>query len=412
MKTCISLALVVTAVSLWYLPAASLLLAQPVEGQQEQQELQGQQEQQEQPAQEPTPSDPAVSLHQDSPESDPSSPGVNGVTQPVAPAADRGVAGPSVGQFPSAEHLRAIEDEPFPWFFSGQRGEDQPAAAPEPTRSARPHFLSSFKLPDKLEFAGEPVPSGQWQVRERIEREFYTFLAEEGESIIMAKRTGRCFPPVEKELAKAGLPDDLKYMLLVESKCRDRAYSRAGASGPWQFIRSTAKRFKLKRNRWRDERRNLERSTEAAIKYLALLKEKMGDWDLAMAAYNTGENRIRKKLRKQKVDDYWKLYHVSETMRYVPRVIAAKEIFSQPEKYLGMSKDDLYKPLDTETVSVRVRKRREHLSSIAARYGTYFLELKMLNPELRREHLPRGTYKLKVPKQGCPAPCPNGDDSP
>ena len=403
MRTCIGLALVITAVSLWYLPAAPLLLAQPV---------QEQQAQQEQPEQEPTPSDPAVSFHQDPPESDPSSPGVNGVTQPVAPAADVEVVGHGAEQIPTAEQIRHLENEPFPWFFSGHRVEDQPAAAPEPTRSARPHFLSSFKLPDKLEFAGEPVPSGQWQVRERIEREFYTFLAEEGESIIMAKRTGRCFPPVEKELAKAGLPDDLKYMLLVESKCRARAYSRAGASGPWQFIRSTAKRFKLKRNRWRDERRNLERSTEAAIKYLALLKEKMGDWDLAMAAYNTGENRIRKKLRKQKVDDYWKLYHVSETMRYVPRVIAAKEIFSQPEKYLGVSKDDLYKPLDTETVSVRVRKRREHLSSIAARYGTYFLELKMLNPELRREHLPRGTYKLKVPKQDCPAPCPNHDDSP
>ena len=283
---------------------------------------------------------------------------------------------------------------------------DEPLVVlPEITRQGTRHFLSSFKLPDKLEFAGQPVPLDEWHVRERIEYEFYQFLAAEGDSIIIAKRTGRCFPPVEKELAEAGLPDDLKYILLVESKCVAAAYSRARASGPWQFVRSTARRFKLKSNRWRDERRNLELSTEAAIKYLSHLKEVMGDWYLAMAAYNAGESRIRKRLKEQKVNDYWKFHYVRETMRYVPRVIAAKEIFSQPEKYLGLTKDDLYEPIETETVTVRVKKRKQHLASIAERYSTYYLELKMLNPELRRAYLPRGTYKLKVPKQDCPFRC-------
>ncbi len=276
---------------------------------------------------------------------------------------------------------------------------------PEVDRQGKRDFLSSFKLPEKLEFAGQEVPFDKWHVRERIEFEFYQFLAAEGDSLIIAKRTGRCFPPIERELAEAGLPDDLKYIVLVESKCVAAAYSRARASGPWQFVRSTAKRFKLKRNKWRDERRNLERSTEAAIKYLTHLKELMGDWLLAMAAYNAGDTKIRKKLRAQKVNDYWKLHHVRETMRYVPRVIAAKEIFSQPEKYLGLSREELYAPLETERVTVRIKKRKQHLSTIAERYGTYFLELKMLNPELRRAYLPRGTYKLKVPKQDCPHRC-------
>ena len=116
---------------------------------------------------------------------------------------------------------------------------------PEIQREGERHFLSSFKLPDKLTFAGQEVPLDNWQVRERIEYEFYQFLEDQGESIILAKRTGRCFPPVERQLAEAGLPDDLKYMLLVESKCVAAAYSKAKASGPWQFIPSTGRRYRL-----------------------------------------------------------------------------------------------------------------------------------------------------------------------
>lgn len=295
------------------------------------------------------------------------------------------------------ESLDSLQDDPS---MDGQL-----IVVPAIERKGTKHFLSSFKLPDTLEFAGQRVPLDTWYVRERIEYEFYQFLAAEGDSIIIAKRTGRCFPPVEKKLAEAGLPDDLKYMLLVESKCVAAAYSRARASGPWQFIGSTGKRFKLNSNKWRDERRNLELSTEAAIKYLRHLKQVTGDWFLGMAAYNAGETNIRKHLKAQQVDDYWNLHYVRETMRYVPRIIAAKEIFSQPEKYLGLIKEDLYTPVETKTITVRIKKSKEHLARIAERYGTYFLELKMLNPELRRAYLPRGTYTLKVPAQGCSGPC-------
>ncbi|OLD37516.1 MAG: hypothetical protein AUI21_08675 [Nitrospirae bacterium 13_1_40CM_2_62_10] len=289
---------------------------------------------------------------------------------------------------------------------------DQLVILPEIQRQGPRHFLSSFKLPDKLVFAGQPVPLDNWQVRERIEFEFYQFLAEEGESIILAKRTGRCFPPVEKQLAEAGLPDDLKYMLLVESKCVAAASSRARATGPWQFIRSTGKRYKLQSDYWRDERRSLEMSTEAAIKFLRALKEEMGDWFLAMASYNTGDVRIKKLLKQQKVADYWKLHYVSETMRYVPRIIAAKEIYSQPEKYLGLTKDDLYVPLETETVTINVKEAQRHLAAIAEEFGSYFLELKLLNPEIRKEYLPKGTYQIKVPKENCPFRCFKQDKTP
>lgn len=332
------------------------------------------------------------------------------------------VTAPAQGDVAGSSSTREIPGETNPPAFAPDAAEPAEAAPPDAAegdpevedplvilpeieRKGQRHFLSAFKLPDTLSFAGQPVPLDNWQVRERIEYEFYQFLAEEGESIILAKRTGRCFPPVEKQLAEAELPDDLKYMLLVESKCIAAAYSRAKASGPWQFIRSTGKRYKLNSNHWRDDRRNLEMSTEAAIKYLSHLKQEFGDWFLAMAAYNAGTDRIRKLLREQKVNDYWKLHHVRETMRYVPRIIAAREIYSQPEKYLGLTRKDLYAPLETEVVTITVKEPRRHLAAIAQEYESYFLELKLLNPEIRRDYLPKGTHQLKVPKPSCPHRC-------
>lgn len=291
--------------------------------------------------------------------------------------------------------------------------EDRLVILPEIKREGERYFLSSFKLPDKLTFAGQSVPLDNWQVRERIEYEFYQFLEDQGESIILAKRTGRCFAPAEKQLADAGLPDDLKYMLLVESKCIAAAYSRAKASGPWQFINSTGRRYKLHNERWLDERRNLEMSTEAAIKYLRYLRDlQQGDWFLAMASYNAGEDRVRKLIKEQNVNDYWHMHGPRETMRYVARIIAAKEIYSQPEKYLGLTKKDLYPPLETETVTVTIKESQRRLTLIAQEYGTYFLELKMLNPEFTKDYLPKGTYQVKVPRQTCPNRCFKQDKLP
>jgi len=324
------------------------------------------------------------------------------VTHSTPPASDAEKTGSM------EELLPAPEEE-----LESAQGSDTPLVVVPPIeRPTQRYFLSSFKLPAHLSFAGVSVPMDNWQVRERIEYEFYQFLAEEGESIIMAKRTGRCFPPVEKQLAQSGLPDDLKYMLLVESKCISAAFSKAKASGPWQFIGSTGKRYKLYSNQWRDDRRNLEMSTEAAIKYLRYLKQDLGDWFLAMAAYNAGEDRIRKLLKEQRITDYWKLHYVRETMRYVPRIIAAKEIYSQPEKYLGLTKKDLYAQLETETVSVTVKESQRHLASIAQDFGSYFLELKMLNPEISKEYLPKGTHSIRIPKQACPFRCLKQDMAP
>ncbi len=301
---------------------------------------------------------------------------------------------------------------PMPLALSGEAaGVPPPAQLPaelpvivEPR--TRP-FLSEYRLPATMTFARVPVPIHLWQVRERIEYEFYRFLADEGDSIILAKRTGRCFPPAERQLAERGMPDDLKYILLVESKCISAAYSKAKASGPWQFIPKTGRLFALENNVWKDERRNLELSTEAAIKYLKKLHDLLGDWSLAMAAYNAGEGAIMKAMREQHVNDYWRLHIFNETMRYVPRVIAVKEIFSQPEKYLGLAKADLYAPVNTEIVTVTIVEKQRHLTSVAEQFGTYFLELKLLNPEISKNYLPRGTHRIKIPRRAedCPTVC-------
>jgi len=322
----------------------------------------------------------------------------------------------ATGAQPQPEHSEAKEGTPR----SEANGEPErevilldPLENPNEPEDRLVGVFSSFKLPDRLTFAGQPVPLDNWQVRERIEYEFYQFLEDQGESIILAKRTGRCFPPAEKQLADAGLPDDLKYMLLVESKCVAAAYSRAKASGPWQFVPSTGRRYRLKSDAVRDDRRNLEMSTEAAVKYLRYLKDfKENDWFMAMASYNAGEERVRRLLKEQKITDYWKMHGPRETMRYVPRIIAAKEIYSQPEKYLGLSKKDLYMPMETETVTVNVKDSQRALTSIAEEFGTYFLELKMLNPEFKKDMLPRGTYQIKVPRQTCPTRCFKQDKTP
>src|SRR2546427_768598 len=188
---------------------------------------------------------------------------------------------------------------------------------------------------------------------------------------------------------------------------------RYGGAGARPFLTSTGRLFSLKNNHGKDDRRNLELSTEAAVKFLKRLHDIFGDWFLAIAAYNAGEVHIRKAMREQRVDDYWKLHYATETMRYVPRIIASKEIFSQPDKYLGVAKADLYPPLDTEVVTVNVKEDRRHLAAVAEEFGTYFLELKLLNPEIRKDYLPRGTHQIKIPRRpdnGCPMPCEKADE--
>ena len=208
--------------------------------------------------------------------------------------------------------------------------------------------------------------------------------------MILAKRTGRCFPVFERQLMAAGIPDDFKYLLLLESRCANTV------SVPYHSSTVRGKRRVLK-TAPRESLRPLE-SVEASLQRLNAAKGRTGDWFIAMASYVAGEEHIHQSLAQQRVSDYWKLADARETMRYVPRIIAAKEIYSHPERYLGLTRQDLYAPLETEKLTVQVMEPKRHLSAIANDVGSYYLELKLLNPQITQDFLPKGTHVLNVPK--------------
>jgi membrane-bound lytic murein transglycosylase D len=212
-------------------------------------------------------------------------------------------------------------------------------------------------------------------------------------------RSGRYIPIMKKLLKEHGLPEDLVYMAFIESGFDPYAYSRSKAVGPWQFIYLTGKRYGLRVNWWVDERRDPEKSTIAAAKYLKDLYEMFACWYLAAAGYNAGEYKIVKAMKRYRTEDFWKLTKVKylkrETKNYVPLMIAAALIGKDPEKY-GFSDVEFQEPLRYEKVKV---PELTGLSLIARACDTSLEEIKDLNPELRRGVTPPNEtdYEIKIP---------------
>ncbi|MFZ3065235.1 MAG: transglycosylase SLT domain-containing protein [Nitrospirota bacterium] len=211
-------------------------------------------------------------------------------------------------------------------------------------------------------------------------------------------RSGRYIPMMKEILKDMELPEDLVYLALIESGFNPQAYSRARAAGPWQFIKSTGKRYKLKIDWWIDERRDPKKSTIAAATYLNDLYNMFGSWDLAMASYNGGEGRVQRAILKSKSDDFWKLKKTrhlkAETKNYVPKYMAATIIAKNPEEY-GFDIKYL-EPIQYEEVII---PESTDLRVIARCAGVSYEEIKELNPELRRWITPPNveTYTLKIP---------------
>jgi soluble lytic murein transglycosylase-like protein len=273
----------------------------------------------------------------------------------------------------------------------------------ETGRAASPRALHTFELPARMEFAGEPVPLGRWDIAERLEREFLLSLGNPAQVVLWLKRSARYFPYIERELSRAGLPEDLKYVAVIESALLPSAYSHASALGIWQFIASTAKRYGLAVTSGWDERRNPERSTAAALAYLRELRQRFPDWPLALAAYNAGDGRIEQALRHQGVSSYYQVALSDETERYVFRALAAKLILSEPERYgFEVPHEQRYRPYDADVVAIELRDRVA-VSTLARQAGSFYRELKALNPEIVEDWLGRGRYAIRVPKGNGPA---------
>ncbi len=232
-----------------------------------------------------------------------------------------------------------------------------------------------------------------------VQAEIKRFTGKEKKFFLAAyKRSGLYRPMILKELKKAGLPEELSWLPLIESGFKTRALSHARALGLWQFIPSTGYKFGLKRTIWIDERLDPEKSTLAAIAYLSELHEMFGDWSTVLAAYNCGEGAVLRAINKQKInylDNFWDLYLnlPSETARYVPRFLATLHIIKNPQKY-GMNLGTPDMPITYEKVTVNKQMK---LSSIAGAMGIPTSTLKLLNPELRHGVTPDKPFELKVP---------------
>ncbi len=261
-----------------------------------------------------------------------------------------------------------------------------------------PSLIKSLRISDKLEFCGEATPLDIQEVRERLEKELLLILADRPQVILWIKRSNRYLPLIEKMLSENGLPEDLKYVAIVESALRPHVGSPKGAIGFWQFMEGTGRIYGLTINARMDERRNIFKSTYAAIQYFKALYEDLGSWTLAAAGYNMGEEGLKAEILAQKSDNYYQLYLPLETQRYIFRIIAAKLILSKPEKYgFRLNPDDLYPPLQFDRVEFQCNQKTP-IHVIARAAGTYFKVIKDLNPEIRGHYLVEGYHALLVPK--------------
>jgi membrane-bound lytic murein transglycosylase D len=213
------------------------------------------------------------------------------------------------------------------------------------------------------------------------------------------ERSGRYVEIMQKILKEKNMPAELVFLPIVESGFNPKAYSRARAAGPWQFISGTAKRYGLVIDWWKDERKDPIKSTVAAARYLGDLYNMFGSWSLALAAYNAGEGRIAKALRKSNSDDFWSLLGTKqirqETKDYVPRYIAAAMIANTPEEY-GFEDLAYHEPFEYDEVVIYVPV---DLDIIAECSGTDVDNIRELNPELRRWSTPPNVraYTLRIP---------------
>jgi len=274
----------------------------------------------------------------------------------------------------------------------------------EKIESDRPYVLSmtaSVEIPERLTFAGEEIVFDRYDRRERMDRELNSFTYFHSTTLLLFKRANRVFPVIEPILKKEGIPDDFKYLAVIESSLDWRAVSPARAAGLWQFLQSTGREHGLEVRTDVDERYHIEKSTVAAAKYLRAAYRRYNSWSAAAMAYNGGQGRITNELRNQRVDEALDLWLVEETTRYYYRMLAIKQIFEQPAKYgFVINPKHLYKPMEFKKVTVT--STIPDLVSFAEQNNITYSQLKDFNSWLRTDKLNNSsgkTYTILIPTQ-------------
>jgi hypothetical protein len=259
----------------------------------------------------------------------------------------------------------------------------------------------AIQVPDNLDFAGEPMPLKSPDILERMDKELLVNTYWQSNGLLMFKRAKKYFPIIEPILAKHGIPDDFKYLAVIESGLTN-AVSPAGARGVWQIMPATGRENGLEVNDNVDERYHLEKSTEVACEYLLRSKKELGSWTLAAAAYNAGNSGISRYLKEQNVKNYYDLLLGEETGRYVFRIVALKEILKNPTNYgFNLREKDLYNNIPT--YQVNVDSTITDFTKFAEKFGINYKILKIHNPWLREPKLNNKTkkaYTIDIPEKG------------
>ena len=255
-------------------------------------------------------------------------------------------------------------------------------------------------FPESIDFAGEKTPLEDYDVQERLDRELLINANLHSSTILIIKRANRLFPIIEPILAKNNVPDDFKYLAVIESSLLMSSVSKAGASGIWQFMPQTAREKGMEVTETVDERYHLEKSTEAACQYLITAKAKFGSWTLAAASYNGGMAGIAKHMEFQQVSNYYDLLLIDETARYVFRILALKEIMKHPTVFgFDVAATDLYKKIPTKKLVVD--STISNLATFAKTQGINYKVLKYHNPWLRDrklENVKKKVYEITIPE--------------
>jgi len=261
-------------------------------------------------------------------------------------------------------------------------------------------IIKPVNLNKDFSFAGEAFPMDNFDVKERLDRELSRNTYWHSNTLLNVKKANKYFPVIEKILAENGVPDDFKYLAVAESDLRN-AVSPAGAKGFWQFMKPTGKSYSLEINNEVDERYHLEKATLAFTKYIKRNKERFGSWLLAAAAYNMGGTRLSKEIKLQRGNSYFDLNLNQETSRYVFRLVAIKEILTNPRDFgFYIEPNQMYAPV-TDFYEVEVKEAVSNWGTFAEKYGTNYRMIKVLNPWLISSKLTNKSkkkYIVRVPK--------------
>lgn len=289
--------------------------------------------------------------------------------------------------------VAAIIGATTPFLFSNMEVDENHSA-----KSQVPYCVSPPIVPQEASFAGQEIDLSRYDLRERMDREMMAFTYMHSTTMLLVKRANRFFPVVEPILKENNIPDDFKYLMVIESNLSTLARSHAGAAGLWQFMQATGREKGLEVNNNIDERYHVEKSTRAACKYLRESYNRYGDWLTVAAAYNAGNGRISGELTKQLATRAVDLWLVEETSRYMFRIMAAKMVLQDPQAYgFLIKKEQLYPLLPYK--EVKVTTSIDDLAKFAKDNGVSYAQLKDANPWLRSTNLENKsgrTYILKI----------------